>query len=164
MLSAVDGLAESGIGLIHSVTGVGFPGDLDVTLESLFGRGLRNEVAYRVFFQTMEAEKAKKRGLPRIGGCFATALDGCFGSVDAALRDPYSHDAANSGVLYYPDETVRAFATRANRAGPPGRDARHRRPRLRPGRGGARGGAGRFSAAGPSPRDHPRLPPDGARP
>ncbi len=117
MLRAVDGLAESGIGLIHSAAGVGFPGDLDVTLESLFGRGLRNPLPYRIFFQTMDAEKAKRRGVPRIGGCFATALDGCFGSADAALHAPYEGDAANAGVLYYPDEAVAAFATRANRAG-----------------------------------------------
>lgn len=117
MLRAADGLAASGVGLVHSVAGVGFPGDLDVTLESLFGRGLRNPLQYRIFFQTMDVEKVLKRNLNRIGGCFATALDGCFGSVDAALHRPYAHDAANSGVLYYPDEAVRAFALRANRAG-----------------------------------------------
>jgi predicted amidohydrolase YtcJ len=117
MLRAVDGLAEAGIGLIHSVSGVGFPGDLDVTLESLFGRGLRNPLSYRLFFQTMDVAKVSKRKLPRIGGCFATALDGCFGSVDAALNAPYAHDDSNTGVLYYPDEVVRAFALSANRAG-----------------------------------------------
>ncbi len=117
MLRAADGLAEAGIGLIHSAAGVGFPGDLDVTLESLFGRGLRNALPYRIFFQTMDVEKARKRKLNRIGGCFATALDGCFGSVDAALHAPYEGDEANAGVLYYPDEAVAGFAKRANRAG-----------------------------------------------
>jgi len=74
MLRAVDAMAEKGVGMIHSVTGVGFPADLDVTLESIFARGLRNELPYRVFFQTMDTAKALKRKLPRIGGCFATAL------------------------------------------------------------------------------------------
>ena len=117
MLAAVDAMAARGIGLMHSVSGVGFPLDMDVTLESLFARGLRNPLQYRLFFQTMEVDKVLKRRLPRIGGCFATALDGCFGSVDAALNEPYAGDTANAGVLYYPDEQVRAFARRANRAG-----------------------------------------------
>jgi len=117
MLTAVDGLAAKGIGLLHSVSGVGFPLDMDVTLESLFARGLRNPFQYRLFFQTMDVGKVLKRKLPRIGGCFATALDGCFGSVDAALKEPYTDDAANSGVLYYTDDRVRAFAREANRAG-----------------------------------------------
>jgi predicted amidohydrolase YtcJ len=117
MLAAVDRLAAYGIGLVHSVTGVGFPLDADVTLESLFARGLRNPMAYRIFFQTMDVGKVKRRGLPRIGGCFATALDGCFGSADAALNEQYRGDVGNSGVLYYPDSRIRDFAREANRAG-----------------------------------------------
>jgi predicted amidohydrolase YtcJ len=122
MLSAIDRLAGYGIGLVHSVTGVGFPADMDVSLESLFARGLRNPLQYRVFFQTMDVAKARKRGLPRIGGCFATALDGCYGSVDAAMLRPYEAAAglapeAARGVLYYPDDRVRAFCRDANRAG-----------------------------------------------
>lgn len=117
MLRAADRMADRGIGMIHSVTGVGFPLDLDVTMESVFARGLRNELPYRVFFQTMDVEKAIRRRLPRIGGCFRTALDGCFGSEDAALRDPYANDGANRGVLFYRDEQVRGFAIAANRAG-----------------------------------------------
>jgi predicted amidohydrolase YtcJ len=117
MLAAVDAMAAKGIGLMHSVSGVGFPGDMDVTLESLFARGLRNPFQCRLFFQTMEVGKVLKRKLPRIGGCFATALDGCFGSVDAALTSPYADDPDNTGVLYYPDERVRSFAREANRAG-----------------------------------------------
>jgi len=117
MLAAIDDMAARGIGMVHSVVGVGFPMDADVTLESAFARGLRNPITYRIFFQTMDVGKVRKRRLPRIGGCFATALDGSFGSVDAALHSPYAHDAGNSGVLFYPDETVRDFAVRANRAG-----------------------------------------------
>ena len=121
MLSGIDTLAGYGIGLVHSVTGVGFPADMDVTLESLFARGLRNPLNYRVFFQTMDVGKALKRKLPRIGGCFATALDGCYGSVDAAMLEPYEAAAGLGsesvrGVLYYSDEKVRAFCVEANRA------------------------------------------------
>ena len=122
MLSGIDALAGFGVGLVHSVTGVGFPADMDVTLESLFAKGLRNPLQYRVFFQTMDVRKAAKRGLPRIGGCFACALDGCYGSADAAMLKPYAAAAglppeASKGVLYYSDEKVRAFAREANRAG-----------------------------------------------
>ncbi len=116
MLRTADAMASKGIGLIHSVSGVGFPADLDVTLESVFARGFRNELAFRIYFQTLDVEKAVKRGLPRIGGCFATALDGSFGSEDAALLEPYS-DGKNSGVLYYTDERVKSFTRQANRAG-----------------------------------------------
>lgn len=117
MLAAIDDMAGNGIGMVHSVAGVGFPMDADVTLESMFARGLANPVTWRLFFQTLEVRKALARKLPRIGGCFAAALDGCFGSVDAALLAPYAHDPGNRGVLYYPDATVRDFAVRANRAG-----------------------------------------------
>ncbi len=122
MLSGIDRLAGYGIGLVHSVTGIGFPADMDVTLESLFARGLRNPLAYRVFFQTLDVGKVLKRKLPRIGGCFAAALDGCYGSVDAALLKPYEAAAAlqpgaEKGVLYFSDETVGAFCREANRNG-----------------------------------------------
>jgi predicted amidohydrolase YtcJ len=122
MLSGIDRLAGYGVGLVHSVTGIGFPADMDVTLESLFARGLRNPLAYRVFFQTMDVGKVLKRKLPRIGGCFATALDGCYGSADAALLRPYEAAASlppgtEKGVLYFSDEKVGAFCKEANRKG-----------------------------------------------
>lgn len=116
MLNCVDTMAAAGIGMIHSVSGVGFPADLDVTLESIFAKGLRNDIAYRIFFQTMNVEKVIKRKLPRIGGCFATALDGCFGSMDAAMSRPY-RGTKQKGVLYYTDEQVCNFTKAANRAG-----------------------------------------------
>ncbi len=117
MLCAVDKMALNGIGLMHTASGVGFPFDLDVTLESLLGRGLDSGFQTRLFLQTMDLDKVRRRKLPRVGGCFATALDGCFGSRDAALRRPYKDDPRNSGVLYYRDDEVVNFAKRANRAG-----------------------------------------------
>ena len=117
MINAIDKLAARGIGMIHTVSGVGFPRDMDVDLERTFARGQFNPLQIRVFFQTMDVNKVLKRKLPRIGGCFATALDGCFGSVDAAMNRPYLDDNTNSGVLFYDDETVNAFTRNANRAG-----------------------------------------------
>lgn len=115
MKSAADYMASKGIGMIHTVSGVGFTKDLDVDLERWFGRGLHNGMQLRVFFQTLQVEKAIKRKLPRIGGCFATALDGCYGSQDAALLQPYE-GTNNTGVLYYSDEQVIEFCKKANRA------------------------------------------------
>ncbi|MBR4283227.1 MAG: amidohydrolase family protein [Anaerotignum sp.] len=116
MQNAVDYLASKGIGMIHSVSGVGFTRDLDVDLERWFADGLNNGMQMRVWFQTLDVEKAAKRNLTRIGGCFETALDGCFGSMDAALLQPYEN-SDDKGVLYYSDEKVIEFCKKANRAG-----------------------------------------------
>lgn len=114
-----DRLADKGIGMIHAVEGIGFPRDLDVTMVSLVARALAKRKSFqtRIYFQTMAVNKALKRKLPRIGGCFATALDGCFGVCDAALNEPYSNDPDNKGILFYSDEEVIRFAKEANRAG-----------------------------------------------
>jgi predicted amidohydrolase YtcJ len=116
MSSGVDRLAENGVGMFHTVSGVGFPRDLDVSLECFFGKALRSSMQMRVFFQTMDVQKVLKRKLPRVGGCFATALDGSFGSMDAALRQPYSNAPENHGVLFYSDSEVDRFVREANRA------------------------------------------------
>ncbi|MGN1010618.1 MAG: amidohydrolase, partial [Clostridia bacterium] len=116
MQRAADYMAEKGIGMIHTVSGVGFPMDLDVDMERWFGAGLKNGMQLRVFIQSLDVKKALKRKLPRIGGCFETALDGCFGSRDAAMLAPYS-GTDDRGVLYYSDERVTEFCKKANRAG-----------------------------------------------
>jgi predicted amidohydrolase YtcJ len=115
-LRGFDLLAEKGIGIINNAEGVGFPRDLDVDLMRFVARGLANPFSMRLFFQTMDVQKVLKRKLPRIGGCFATALDGCFGSADAALKEPYTIDSANRGILFYKQEEVDAFVKKANRA------------------------------------------------
>ena len=116
MQKAIDYMAGKGIGMIHSVSGVGFPKDMDVDLERYVGRGAKGGFQMRLFFQTMDTKKATKRKLPRIGGCFETALDGCYGSMDAALLKPYEN-STNSGILYYSDEKVTEFCKKANRLG-----------------------------------------------
>ena len=109
MVKGYDLLASRGFAAMHTVEGVGFPGDLDVTLACLFARGQRRNFRTRVWFQTLDEQKALRRKLPRIGGCFAAALDGCFGSLDAALLKPYSNDGTNRGILFYDDQTVTDF-------------------------------------------------------
>ena len=116
MQIAADYLAGKGIGMIHSVSGVGYTMDLDVDMENWFAKGLDNGLQMRVYMQTMDVKKAVKRRLPRIGGCFDAALDGCFGSEDAAMLAPYE-GSDSCGVLYYSDEQVAGFCKAANRAG-----------------------------------------------
>ncbi|MDD6808027.1 MAG: amidohydrolase family protein [Oscillospiraceae bacterium] len=117
MQSAVDFMASRGIGCVHTVSGVGFIGNLDITMEKAFAKGLKNGFQIRVFPQSMDIKAATKRHLPRIGGCFECALDGCFGSHDAALNEPYADELAGDGVLYYSDEKVIDFCKKANRVG-----------------------------------------------
>jgi Predicted metal-dependent hydrolase with the TIM-barrel fold len=116
MLKASEDLAARGIGMLNTVSGVGFPLDLDMDIERWVGKGFENGFQVREFVQTMNVRKALKRKLPRIGGCFETALDGCFGSKDAALEEPYE-GTDDRGVLYYSDEKVTNFCKAANRAG-----------------------------------------------
>lgn len=117
MQRAVDYQASKGIGMIHTVSGVGFAGNLDITMEKIFARSLRNGFQLRVFPQSLNTKVALSRRLPRIGGCFECALDGCFGSHDAAMKEPYSDAEGGNGVLYYGDDKVIAFCKEANRSG-----------------------------------------------
>lgn len=117
MQAAVDFEASRGIGGVHTVSGVGFIANMDVTLEKLFAKSLANGFQIRVFPQSMNVRAALSRRIPRIGGCFECALDGCFGSHDAALKEPYSDADGGNGVLYYSDEKVIEFCRKANRAG-----------------------------------------------
>jgi hypothetical protein len=115
MLGASDELARRGFGLCHTVEGLGFPLDADIDLMRFAARGL--PLQYRIYFQTMDVRKVIRRNLPRIGGCFATALDGCFGTEDAALSEPYTNNPANRGFLAYSQQQVNAFVKEANRMG-----------------------------------------------
>ena len=117
MQKAVDYEASKGIGMIHTVSGVGFPLNADITIEKLFAKSVQHGFQIRVFPQSMDTSVATSRKLPRIGGCFECALDGCYGSQDAAMIEPYENDKSNFGVLYYTDEKVIEFCKKANRMG-----------------------------------------------
>ena len=117
MQKSVDYQASKGIGMIHTVSGVGFPMNMDISLEKWFAKGVGSGFQIRVFPQSLNIRTATGRGIPRIGGCFACALDGCFGSHDASMNEPYVDETGGNGVLYYSDEKVAAFCKAANRAG-----------------------------------------------
>ena len=117
MQNCTDYLASKGIGSIHTVSGVGFIANLDITIEKLFAKSLRNGFQIRVFPQALNTKVATSRNIPRIGGCFECALDGCFGSHDAAMNEPYTDAEGGDGILYYSDEKVIEFCKKANRLG-----------------------------------------------
>ena len=138
MQRAMDYLASRGIGMVHTVSGVGFAGNLDISLEKWVGASAQSGFQMRVFPQPMDVFVATSRRLPRIGGCFESALDGCFGSRDAAMREPYfggasdceqpaggpangypanGQAAGDCGVLYYDDAKVAQFCKDAHDAG-----------------------------------------------
>ncbi|NLV85794.1 MAG: amidohydrolase family protein, partial [Clostridiales bacterium] len=113
LINASDILARQGIALIHTAEGVGYKNDIDLDTIRFVSRGLPQ--AFRIFFQTTDVPKVTKRKLPRIGGCFKLALDGCFGSEDAALSKPYENNPENKGFLLYTQEEVNDFCIKANR-------------------------------------------------
>lgn len=115
MQQAVEYEIKNGIGMVHTVSGVGFPFNIDITIEDWFSKHLKNGFQLRVFPQSLNIKVAQRRHLKRIGGCFKCALDGCFGSQDAALNKPNNN--GDKGVLYYTDEQVIDFCKKANRAG-----------------------------------------------
>jgi len=117
MQKAMDFEASKGIGMVHTVSGVGFPMNMDISTERWIAKSAQNGFQLRVFAQSMDTSVATGRKLPRIGGCFKCALDGCYGSQDASMNEPYASDPSNSGVLYYTDEQVIRFCKQANRAG-----------------------------------------------
>jgi len=112
--TAANYLANQGIGLVHAVEGVGFPRDMDIDMIRRVSLALPQD--FRVYFQTMDVKKVTKRKMSRIGGCFKNAVDGCFGSEDAALKQPYTNNPENKGVLFYTQEKVNEFVKEANRA------------------------------------------------
>lgn len=59
----MDYLAARGIGMVHTVSGVGFSGDLDISLEVWLARSAQSGFQMRVFPQSMDISVAKKRGL-----------------------------------------------------------------------------------------------------
>lgn len=59
------------------------------------------------FYQTTDISKALNFNLPRIGGCIL--IDGSFGSHTAALRNDYTDQQNNRGILYYPNDILESF-------------------------------------------------------
>lgn len=102
---ALDVYSDSGFGLVCCESGTGFPLDLDVELEKWLYRGQKSGLQMRIFIQSFDVKKALRRHIPRLGGCFACALDGSITSADAAFSEPYN-GTDNTGILYYTDDDL----------------------------------------------------------
>jgi hypothetical protein len=91
--------------MIHTVSGVGFPKDIDVDLERYIGRGSTGGFQMRLFFQTMDTEKWSNENCPGSADVFQQPLtmlwfQGC--GADGPLRG-----TGNRGVLYIPTRKSR---------------------------------------------------------
>lgn len=113
---AVDLYTESGVGLVCAECAQGMPLDIDVELVKWLFRGQNSGIQLRLFIQSFDPRKARRRGVRRLGGCFETALDGSLTSSDAALNTPYE-GTEKKGVLYYTDEQLFERLDRVNRTG-----------------------------------------------
>jgi len=67
------------------------------------------------FFETTDIKSVRSLGLKHIGGCLL--LDGSFGSHTAALREPYTDDPDNLGILYWSDKKLESFFSNSLNAG-----------------------------------------------
>ncbi len=67
------------------------------------------------YFQSTNVNLAKALGLPRIGGCLT--LDGTGFETTMAITEPYRNNPNTKGVLYWSDEEVYQFVSRAHMAG-----------------------------------------------
>ena len=62
MQKATDFMASRGIGCVHTVSSVGFILNLDITMEKLFAKSLRNGFQLRVFLQSMDTSVPPRAG------------------------------------------------------------------------------------------------------
>ena len=106
-------LAKAGLGYLHTTDGVGYKNDIDIDTLRAISYGLPQCI--RLFFQTTDTDKVVRRRLPRIGGCFELAIDGCFGSKDAAISGGYTDEPENEGFLFISQQELNDFCIKANR-------------------------------------------------
>lgn len=112
MVHTADHIAERGIGMIHSASGMGFVRDMNMDMERSVANGFDNGMQMRVAFQTNDVSRAMKKDARRV---VHGALDGTFGSADAALSYPYEN-TDDKGILYFTDDELIDFCKKANRA------------------------------------------------
>jgi len=103
----MDYAASQGITSIVALQGEGFFLDIDLKLVKYYSK--RSKIQIIPYFQTRNIKKFKRSKLKTWGGCFECAIDGSFGSLDAALNEPYCIDTnieGNKGKLFYPKEDI----------------------------------------------------------
>lgn len=94
--------ASQGLANIHGLFGQFVRDDRDIDL--ILERGSTLPIDMVVFYQTWDVEKAKKLGLPRVGGCLT--LDGAAFEYTMANFEPYVTAPALRGVLFHNDDEI----------------------------------------------------------
>lgn len=94
--------ASQGLTAIHGLFGQFVKNDRDLDL--ILERGHTLPIDITVWYQNWDVMEAKKRGLPRVGGCLT--LDGAGFEYTMANFEPYDTAPALRGVLYHNDDEV----------------------------------------------------------
>jgi len=108
--------AKQGITSIVALQGEGFPLDMDLRLVKFYSKRLKIQII--PYFQTRSIKKIKSSKLKTWGGCFECAIDGSFGSLDAALKKPYSVKTdikGNKGKIFYDSSEIATMLEYANK-------------------------------------------------
>lgn len=100
-------LPAAGVTTVHSLDGQDFPLDESVW-HKMQGKHPVHVVNY---LETLNVQKAKNYGYPRVGGCIA--LDGSRVMKTMALNEPYENSAGR-GTLYYTDDAIYQFMRQAH--------------------------------------------------
>lgn len=103
---------ENGVTTIHALTGSAEPKS-HKGLKALLESSHKLPVHYVPYFEDFDVLKAKKLGLPRVGGCLC--LDGSRMVHTLALNEPYTDRPELRGQLYFTDEEVYNFVSTAHK-------------------------------------------------
>lgn len=102
-----------GVTTIHALEGGSLFSEKDVAV--IKEEKDRLPVNIEIFHQTMDVDAVKKEGFNHIGGCIT--IDGSIGSYTAAFQEPYADPPDTRGCLYYTDDQIETFVTRAHNEG-----------------------------------------------
>ena len=109
MQKAADYMASVGIGMIHSVSGVGFSHNLDVDIGTLFQCGIENGMSISVYFPNHGYRKGNQNAVLQES---ADALKQLSTVASAQKTHLFSHrmkTVTTAEFLYYSDEKVTEF-------------------------------------------------------
>jgi predicted amidohydrolase YtcJ len=109
---------RKGITTVHALeggTGDGHGWQVERDVHVLLQEQNRLPLRTVIYFQTTEVQRVQELGLRRIGGCLY--VDGAYGEHTAALLEPYADNPSTSGMLYFTDEELYGFVSRAHKAG-----------------------------------------------
>lgn len=103
-----DSLPASGVTTVHTLDGQDLPMDEPIW-HKMQGKHPVHVVNY---LETLDVQKAKTYGYPRVGGCIA--LDGSRVMKTMALNEPYANSPSR-GTLYYTDDVIYQFMSEAHK-------------------------------------------------